>query len=72
MMTRTPHIINVKDAKKVTLMFGGLDIIYTARHIVLDTIKKGLGAALPGPMRDGGSRSGALVCMKVKHLTKKI
>lgn len=53
-------------------MFGGLDIIYTDRHIVLDTIKKGLGAALPGPMRDGGSRSGALVCMKVKHLTKKI
>ena len=29
MMTRTPHIINVKDAKKVAFMFGGLDIIYT-------------------------------------------
>ena len=32
MISRQGHINNVKDTKKVALMFGGLDIIYTDRQ----------------------------------------
>ena len=59
MITRQGHIVkSVKDTKKVALMFGGLDIIYTDRHVVLDIIKEGArsGSSLPDEGRGGPLR----------------
>ena len=56
------YINSVKDTKIVALMFGGLGDFYTDRQTDRRSLKqqgRRSGAALPGPMRDGGSRSGA-------------
>ena len=62
------YINSVKDTKIVASMFGGLGDFYTDRQTDRQTDRRSLkqqgrrsGAALPGPMRDGGSRSGASV-----------
>ena len=57
MTGREGHINKVKDAKIVALMFGGLGDFYTDRRSFKQQGRRS-GAALPGPMRDGGSRSG--------------
>jgi len=46
---------NVNGQQIVARMFGGLDIIYTDRHIIY-ILRRSTATALPGPMGDGEGR----------------
>ena len=62
MITRRGHIVKyVKDTKKVALMFGGLDIIYTYRCGLRCHQEDAAERLFPDRMRYGVSRSGVSV-----------